>query len=82
MRMGPRAKVVLCTTGVGAAAVMALLGVQEIQPNDASPVSVPAAQTTMQFGETVTQSAPPSQPDTPAATPPVKAQPAPTAEPG
>ncbi|KHO19224.1 hypothetical protein QQ25_20915 [Mycolicibacterium setense] len=82
MRMDPRAKLLLCTTGLAAAAVMALLGVQAIQPNDAPSISVPAAQTTMQFGETVTQSAPPSQPDTPAATPPVKAQPAPTAEPG
>lgn len=82
MRMDSRLKLLLCTAGLAAAAVMAVLGIQVAQPDGAPGISVPSAQSTMQFGETVTQSAPPSRPDTPAATPPVKAQPAPTAEPG
>ncbi|MEV0674486.1 hypothetical protein [Mycobacterium sp. NPDC050441] len=61
---------------------MAVLGLDTAQVHTAPEMSVPAAEATMQFGETVTQSAAPSAPETPAATPPVKAQPAPTAEPG
>lgn len=82
MRMDSKAKSLLCTAGLAAAAALVAVGLQTNQVHDTSEISVPAAQTTMQFGETVTQSAPPSRPDTPAATPPVKAQPAPTAEPG
>lgn len=82
MRMGSRTKLLLCTTGAAAAAVMAVLGIQTAQIDSTPEMSVPAAEPTMQFGETVTQSVPPSKPDIPAATPPVKAEPAPTAEPG
>jgi hypothetical protein len=82
MRMDSRLKLLLCTTGLAAAAVMPVLGLQTAQIQSTPEMSVPAAESTMQFGETVTQSVPPSAPDTPAATPPVKAQPAPTAEPG
>lgn len=82
MRMDSRTKLLLCTTGAAAAAVMAALGIHSTQIDSTPEMSIPAAEPTMHFGETVTQSAPPSAPDTPAATPPVKAQPAPTAEPG
>ncbi|MCV7202433.1 hypothetical protein B7435_08155 [Mycolicibacterium peregrinum] len=61
---------------------MAVVGLETTQIDTAPEMSVPAAEPTMHFGETVTQSVAPSTPDTPAATPPVKAQPAPTAEPG
>lgn len=82
MRVDSRTKLLLCTAGSAAAAIMAVLGLQTNQIDSTPDMSVPAAEPTMHFGETVTQSAPPSQPDTPAATPPVKATPAPTAEPG
>lgn len=82
MRMDSRLKLVLCTAGLAAAAVMVVLGLQTAQVHTTPEMSVPAAEPTMHFGETVTQSVPPSAPDTPAATPPVKAAPAPTAEPG
>lgn len=82
MRTDPKAKLLLCTAGLAAAAVMTVLGVQATQEYGTTEMSVPAAEPTMNFGETVTQSTPPSEPDTPAAKPPVKAQPAPTAEPG
>lgn len=82
MRMDSRLKLLLCTAGLAAAAAMAVLGLHTGQIQSTPEMSIPAAEPTMQFGETVTQSVPPSQPDTPAATPPVKAQPAPTAEPG
>ncbi|MBU9765813.1 hypothetical protein FR943_18430 [Mycobacterium sp. TNTM28] len=80
--MSSRTKLLLCTAGMAAAAAMALLGLKNA-PNDRAPeLSVPAAQATMHFGQTVTQSKAPKEPETPAATPPVKAEPAPTAEPG
>ncbi|CRZ13505.1 hypothetical protein BN2156_00341 [Mycolicibacterium neworleansense] len=82
MHLDSKTKLLLCTAGSAAAALLVVLGLQANQVHSTPEMSVPTAQTTMQFGETVTQSAPPSQPDTPAATPPVKAQPAPTAEPG
>lgn len=82
MRMDSRLKSLLCTAGLAAAAVMAVVGLHTAQIQSTPEMPLPAAQSTMQFGETVTQSAPPSAPDTPAATPPVKAEPAPTAEPG
>ncbi|WP_441957084.1 hypothetical protein [Mycolicibacterium houstonense] len=82
MRIDSKVKPLLCTAGLAAAAALVVLGLQTDQATRTPEISVPIAQTTMQFGETVTQSAPPSAPETPAATPPVKAQPAPTAEPG
>ncbi|OCB53797.1 hypothetical protein A5722_22520 [Mycobacterium vulneris] len=82
MRMESRTKLLLCTAGTAAAAVMVALGIQTAQIDNTTETSVPAAEPTMQFGETVTQSVPPSTPEIPAATPPVKAEPAPTAEPG
>lgn len=81
-RMNAKIKLLLCTAGLTAVAALAVLGLQTIQVHSTPEISVPSAQSTMQFGETVTQSVPPSKPDTPAATPPVKAEPAPTAEPG
>lgn len=77
-----RTRLLLSTAGVAAATAFTVLGLQSTAPGDSSGLSVPEAQATMHFGQTVTQSAPPSEPDTPAATPPVKAEPAPTAEPG
>ncbi len=82
MRMDSKVSSLLCTAGLAAAGAMVLLGLQTNQPHNAPELSAPLAEPTMHFGETVTQSAPPSAPETPAATPPVKAQPAPTAEPG
>lgn len=82
MRTDSRTKLLLGTAGLTAVAAMAVLGVETAQVDTAPEMSVPAAEPTMHFGETVTQSAAPSAPETPAATPPVKAQPAPTAEPG
>lgn len=80
MRMGSRTRHLFCTAGLAAAAIMALLGLQTT-PGHTTEMSVPVAGP-MQLGETVTKSASPSAPETPVATPPVKAQPAPTAEPG
>ncbi|OMC36198.1 hypothetical protein A5740_06690 [Mycobacterium sp. GA-1841] len=77
-----RAKLLFGIAGLAAATAFTVFGLQSTAPDDSSRMTVPEAQATMQFGQTVTQSAPPSQPDTPAATPPVKAEPAPTAEPG
>ncbi|MBP2451235.1 hypothetical protein [Mycolicibacterium lutetiense] len=82
MRTDSRTKLLLGTAGLTAVAAMAVLGVETAQVDTAPEMSVPAAEPTMHFGETVTQSAAPSAPETSAATPPVKAQPAPTAEPG
>lgn len=82
MRIDSRTKRLLCAAGVAAAAVMTVLGLQAAQAGNTSQTPVPAAEPTMHFGETMTQSVPPSAPGTPAATPPVKAEPAPTAEPG
>ncbi|MDH6194729.1 hypothetical protein M2272_001358 [Mycobacterium frederiksbergense] len=81
MRMGSRTRLLFCTAGVAATAMMALLGFQTTQPDHTAEMSVPVAGP-MQLGETITQSASPSVPDVPSAAPPVKAQPAPTAEPG
>ena len=82
MRMDSRVKLLLCTAGFAAVAAMAGVGLNTTEIHGSPQMSVPAAEPTMHFGETVTQSVAPSTPDTPAATPPVKAQPAPTAEPG
>lgn len=82
MRTDSRTKLLLGTAGLTAVAAMAVLGVETARVDTGPEMSVPAAEPTMHFGETVTQSAAPSAPETPAATPPVKAQPAPTAEPG
>lgn len=82
MRTDLRTKLLLGTAGCAAFATMAVLGLETAQAPAAPEISMPAAQATMRVGETVTQSAAPSAPETPAATPPVKAQPAPTAEPG
>lgn len=82
MRMDSRTKLLLCTAGFAAVAAMAVVGLETTPIGTAPEMSVPAAEPTMHFGETVTQSVAPSAPETPAATPPVKAQPAPTAEPG
>ncbi len=82
MRMDSRIKPLLCTAGFAAVAAMAVLGLETTQAHTTPEMSVPVAEPTMHVGETVTQSVAPSAPDTPAATPPVKAEPAPTAEPG
>lgn len=81
MRMDSGTRLLLCTAGLAAAAAMTVLGVETARSDNGPELSVPVAGP-MNLGGTVTQSAPPSRPDTPAATPPVKAQPAPTAEPG
>ena len=75
-------KLLLPTAGLAAGAALVALGLPIHQGHHTPEISVSVAQSGMQLGSTVTQSAAPSAPDTPAATPPVKADPAPTSEPG
>lgn len=73
----------LAAIGVGAAAVMGLLGLLgQHMPGQVGVPTTQASPPRMTLGETETEEPPPSMPPTASATPPVKALPAPGTIPG